>query len=165
MKYCVECGTKLEIKFLENEGDLPYCPKCKAFRFPIFNSAVSMVILNKEHNKTLFIKQYNMDRNILVAGYINKGETAEEAVVREMKEEIGVKPTSIHFQKSQYWPKSNTLIFNYVATIDQTNLNPNWEVDSYEWFGLEEALDAVAKGGLAEKFYNYFYTENIKNVL
>ena len=40
MKYCVECGTKLIYKELENEGMIPYCEKCHEYRFPIFSSAV-----------------------------------------------------------------------------------------------------------------------------
>ena len=113
-------------------------------------------------NKTLFIRQYNKPRNILVAGYINKGETAEEAVKRELFEEIGVEPIEMVFQKSKYWEKSNTLLFNYYVTI-RGEIKPNYEVDSYAWFDLDEALIEVAKGGLAEEFYNYYYQNNVKN--
>lgn len=165
MKFCIECGSKLEPKFLEHEGIIPFCPRCNEYRFPVFSSAISAVILNKERNKTLFIKQYGRDRNILVAGYINKGETAEEALYREIKEEIGVEPLSICFQKSMYWNKSNTLIFNYYVVLDSMELHPNYEVDEYAWFDLEEALDCVAKGGLAEVFYTYYFEFNSKNVL
>ena len=73
MKYCVECGTKLIYKELENEGMIPYCEKCHEYRFPIFSSAVSMIILNPDKNKILLIKQYGKPSYILVAGYINKG--------------------------------------------------------------------------------------------
>ena len=51
MKYCVECGTKLIYKELENEGMIPYCEKCHEYRFPIFSSAVSMIILNPDKSK------------------------------------------------------------------------------------------------------------------
>lgn len=163
MKYCVECGTRLESKYLEHEGMIPFCPTCGQYRFPIFSSAVSVVILNRERNKTLFIKQYGKDRNILLAGYINKGESAEEAVRREMLEEIGVAPCFVEFQKSYYWEKTNALLFNFYAIIDTMELSPNHEIDSYQWFDLEEALDCVAKGGLAETFYNYYYDKNIRN--
>lgn len=161
MKYCVECGNKLEPKFLEHEGMIPYCNKCNAYRFPIFNTAVSMVVLNEEKNKTLFIQQYNRPRNILVAGYVNKGESAEEAVKRELLEEIGVEPIEMVFQKSRYWEKSNTLLFNYYVVI-KGEIKPNHEVDSYAWFDLDDALKNVAKGGLAEEFYGYYYEKNVK---
>lgn len=162
MKYCIECGEKLVDKFLEHEGIIPYCPKCNAYRFPIFASAVSVVVLNKDRTKTLFIQQYGLKRNILVAGYINKKESAEEAVRRELKEEIGVEPSYIKFQKSEYWSKSNALIFNFYAVLDTEELHPNHEIDSYEWFDLDTALEVVAKGGLAEAFYNYYYNKHVK---
>ena len=57
MKYCVECGTKLETRFLKDEGDIPFCPQCNQFRFPIFNCAVSMEVLNPDKNKVVLIKQ------------------------------------------------------------------------------------------------------------
>lgn len=164
MKYCVECGTRLQSRYLEHEGMIPFCPSCEAYRFPIFSAAVSAVILNRERNKTLFIKQYGKDRNILLAGYINKGESAEEAVKREMLEEIGVAPSYIEFQKSRYWEKSNALLFNFYAVVDTTELSPNYEIDSYRWFDLEEALECVAKGGLAEEFYCYYYNKNVRNL-
>ncbi len=162
MKYCIECGTPLEEKFLEHEGMIPYCSKCNAYRFPIFASAISVVILNKDRTKTLFIKQYGKNRNILVAGYINKGENAEEAVKREMMEEIGVAPIYMEFQRSYYWEKSNALLFNYYAIVEPMELNPNYEIDSYAWFDVHDALNEVAKGGLAEVFYNFYYDKNIR---
>ena len=91
MNYCFECGSKLVEKECINcgisEGMVPYCPVCGEFRFPFFNSAVSMVIFNKDLTKTLLIRQYGNDKNILVAGYVNKGENLETALVRELKEE------------------------------------------------------------------------------
>ncbi len=162
MNYCMECGTKLVKQPLKHEGLIPYCPQCKMYRFPIFYSAVSMVILNKEQTKTLLIKQYGSERNILVAGYINHKESAEEAVRREMKEEIGIEPISIEFQKSAYWPKSNALIFNFKVIVDTMELQPNYEIDSYGWYGIEEALACIAKGGLAEDFYKLYYANRMK---
>lgn len=162
MKYCSECGSLLEIKECDNEGLIPFCEKCNKFIFPVFNVAVSMIILNKEGNKTLFIKQYGKDRNVLVAGYVNKGESAEEAVYRELEEEIGVRPISIRFQISKYWKKSNTLLFNYVVVLEKMDIFPNWEIDSYGWYDLNEACDVVYPNGLAYEFYKYFYDE-VKN--
>ena len=46
MNYCMECGTKLELRHLENEGEIPFCSQCNQFRFPIFNTAVSMICID-----------------------------------------------------------------------------------------------------------------------
>ena len=91
MKYCMHCGHKLDEKYLMGEGMVPYCPECQEFRFPVYNTAVSMIVMNKELDKVLLIKQYGRDSYILVAGYVNKGEDAEDAVKREVGEEMGLK--------------------------------------------------------------------------
>ncbi len=158
---CFECGTKLEIKFLEHEGMIPYCPKCKEFRFPIFSSAVSLVILNKDQTKTLFVKQYGTSFYRLVAGYINKGENAEEALVREMHEEIGVSPLEYHFQKTEYFAKSNTLMINYYVVLENEEITPNYEIDSYSWFPIEEGKEAIKDASLASKFYQYYLEHRV----
>ena len=43
-KHCFECGTALIEKELEEEGIVPYCPKCQQYRFPMYNVAVSMTV-------------------------------------------------------------------------------------------------------------------------
>ena len=161
MKYCIECGAKLKEKNHEHEGIVPFCPNCNDYRFPIYSSAVSMVVVNKDLTKTLLIKQYGRDRDILVAGYINKGEAAEEAVYRELKEEVGLTPISICFQESKYWPKSNALIFNFLCVVDNEDINPNYEIDSYKWYDIHEAYSIVDKTRLVGYFYSIFYLNNV----
>ena len=56
--YCEKCGNKLELKFLELEGMIPFCNKCNDYRFPYFNTAVSMIIVNPDETKMLYVKQY-----------------------------------------------------------------------------------------------------------
>ena len=90
MKYCYECGERLTERELENEGIVQYCEKCGEYRFPIFSTAVSMIVENPDKTKILLIQQYGRKNNILVAGYVNKGENAESAVMREVMEETGL---------------------------------------------------------------------------
>lgn len=153
MKYCIECGNKLQLKYLENEGMIPYCTKCEEYRFPIFNTACSMVVLNKEKNKILLIQQYGKPSYILVAGYINKGESAEHTVAREVKEEVGLDIIEIGFNKSKYFAKSNTLMLNFYCVAENKDLSHmTKEVDRADWFSFEEARKNIRHGSLAEEF-------------
>lgn len=158
MEYCVECGTKLQKKFLKNEGMIPFCPKCNAYRFPIFSTAVSMEVLSPDKKKVLLIKQYGRDRYILVAGYVNQGENAEHAVAREVKEEIGLNVEQIHFERSEYYQGSNTLMLNFSCVADSEDLSAisKEEIDMCTWFSLEEAAREIAEGSLAGKFLSCF---------
>ena len=156
MEYCYNCGTKLELKHLEHEGMIPFCNKCNKFIFPIFNAAVSMIICDKDEKNILLIKQYSTNFYRFVAGYINKGESAEEAVYREILEEVGLKPIKIKPLKTSYDEKSNTLMYNYLAICDDINVVTNYEIDEYKWFPIEEAKEALKDAKLAYEFFSYY---------
>ena len=151
MNYCMQCGTKLEKKFLEGEGEVPYCSTCADYRFPVFNTAVSMIVRDPKGN-VLLVKQYGRDSYILVAGYVNKGEDAEHAVAREVEEEMGLHITGLHFNHSHYFAPSNTLMLNWTVTIGDEAAHPNREIDSYAWFTPVEARRNIRQGSLAEEF-------------
>lgn len=157
----MECGSKLFLKELEHEGMIPYCSKCNEYRFPMFNVAVSVIILSYDLTKTLLIKQYNKDFYRLVAGYVNKGEAAEEALVREMEEEIGVKPIYYKLLKTSYFAKSNTLMVNFYAVVNTCDIKPNYEIDSYNWFSIRDAISALEDAKLAYSFYNNFILKEL----
>lgn len=157
MKYCHECGSKLITKECFNcgisEGEIPFCPKCGEFRFPIFNVAISLVIYNKDYSKTLLIKQYGRDWNILVAGYVNKTENLEETLQRELAEETGLKVAKYKYNESKYFEKSNTLICNFIVQTENENFHLNNEVDYAEWYKIKDAEIAILPDSLAQYFF------------
>ena len=152
MNYCMHCGTRLVKKFLKNEGEVPYCETCGDFRFPVFSTGVSMIVQNEAGDRILMIRQYGGDEYILVAGYVNKGEDAEDAAVREVKEEMGLDVKKISFNRSHYYAPSNTLMFNFTVTVDDEAARPNEEIDTWRWFTIEEAKQYVRKNSLARAF-------------
>ena len=152
MKHCVECGEKLVMKYLDKEGDIPYCPACEQYRFPIFNTAVSMVVIDESKQRILLIKQYDRPFYILVAGYVNRGEAVETAVAREVMEEVGLKVNRIQFNKSKFFEPSNTLMINFAAFVDSDQVTTTDEVDEWTWFSFEDAKKNIKDGSLAEEF-------------
>ncbi len=157
MEYCSKCGNKLILKESFNcgisDGMVPFCTKCNEFRFPVFNTAVSSVIYNKDFSKTLLVQQYGRGINILVAGYVNKGETLENALVREIKEETGLCVISYTFNASRYFEKSNSLICNFIVNVEDEALHCNSEIDFAKWYTPNEAKDEIYKNSLAEEFF------------
>ena len=158
MKYCYECGEKLTERELENEGIVPYCEKCREYRFPIFSTAVSMIVENIDKTKILLIQQYGRKNNILVAGYVSKGENAENAVVREVMEETGLKVVDMNFNKSEYFEKTNTLMLNYSCRVEDESLAHlnKGEVDKAQWFTHEQACENIKPDSLAKKFLFHY---------
>ena len=155
MSYCEKCGTLLINQELEHEGIVPYCPTCGEYRFPMYNVAVSMIVINEQNNKTLLIKQYGKDFYRLVAGYVNRTEALEHAVIRELKEETGMTAVRIQFNRTRFFEPSNTLMCNFTAFVkDDSEMDPNDEIDSYQWFTYEDARKNINPEILAGKFLN-----------
>jgi len=160
MSYCQKCGTLLIEKELEHEGIVPYCPACGDYRFPMYNVAVSMVVINEANGNILLIKQYGKDFYRLVAGYVNRTEPLEHAVIRELKEETGMTAVRIRFNRTQFFEPSNTLMCNFTAFVrNDRELNPNFEIDSCAWFSPEEARKNINPEILAGKFLNAYLDE------
>ena len=151
MNYCIHCGTRLTFREHPTDGQIPYCESCGDYRFPVFSTAVSMLVMNPEKTRILLITQYGRPHFILPAGYVDKGESAEHAVRRELDEELGMIPLSVRYLNSHYYEPSETLMLNYIVTVKEAEPQPNWEVDSWRWFSIGEARKIVRPGGLAER--------------
>ena len=152
MNYCMYCGTRLQIREHKTEGLVPYCEKCGAFRYPVFNTAVSMLVMDESRSRYLLIRQYGKPHYVLVAGYVNRGEDAEDAAAREVREELGMTVTSARFNRSHYYAPTNTLMLNFTVTVAESAPHPNWEVDDWSWFAPEQARQAIKPGSLAAAF-------------
>ena len=152
MNYCTQCGERLVPREHPGEGLVPYCPACARYRFPIFSTAVIVIALNPARDRVLLIRQYGKQDFILVAGYVNQGEGAEEAAIRELGEELGAEVTELRYKRSHFFPPSNTLMLNFTAVLAGEQIRPNREVDDWAWFDFDEALRRIKPGSLAEAF-------------
>ena len=73
-------------------------------------------------------------------------------MVREVQEEIGMTVESLRFNHSRYYARTNTLMLNFTVTVKEADAQPNWEVDSWRWYGIEEAKREIKPGSLAAAF-------------
>ena len=158
--HCRKCGAKLIEKEMKNEGIVPYCPECEEYRFPQYNVAVSMIVVNKAKDEILLIQQYGRPSYVLVAGYVNRGESLEDAVRREIKEETGMTVSELKFNRTQFFERSESLMCNFTAFVeDDSEMDPNYEIDKYSWFPREGARENIRPDSLAEFFLNSYLDE------
>ena len=152
MRYCMECGKALELRPHHEGGEVPFCPVCGRFRHPVYSTAVILVVTDPAGENVILIQQYGRDKNILVAGYIDQGESAEDAARRELREELGLTAASVRYHRSEYLARTNTLMLCFAVTAAGTDVTPNEEIDAWHWFPREEARRAILPGSLAAKF-------------
>lgn len=114
-RFCGKCGSQTQHK--ENERAL-FCPVCNAVYYPTISPAIIVAVLSND--KILLASGANFRRGYfsLVAGYVEVGESIEDAVVREVKEEIGIDVWDVSYYKSQPWPNSGSMLIGFTAKAD-----------------------------------------------
>ena len=131
--FCAVCGSPTQI-FRGGWGRK--CPSCNAEHFPRVDPVV--IMLAEYEGKLLLGRQpqYPPGRYSALAGFVEPGESLEEAVARELMEEAGVIATSVHYVASQPWPFPSSLMMGChaivssdVLTIDTTELEDAIWVD------------------------------------
>ena len=113
----------------------------------IFPRIAPAAIIALTHGDKLLLSRYAnrpVRRHSLLAGFIEIGETAEEAVAREVMEEVGLRVKNIRYYKSQPWGIAGNLSVGYFCDLegeDETVTLDEAELAMAEWFSREEIPD------------------------
>lgn len=139
-RFCGNCGKELSHKIDERAMQ---CLDCGNIVYPKISPAVIVAIVCGD--KILLARNSIFPGAwfSLIAGFVDVGETLEETVVREVKEETGLDVKNIRYYKSQPWPLSSSLMVGFVAEADDSQ---QLEIDTNE---LAEAM-WFKKGNLPE---------------
>ena len=107
--FCPDCASRLVSHKTGDDGLVPYCEQCKRLWFDMFYNCV--IVLVRRGNKYALIRQHSgdgsisEDRFVCVSGYIMTNETAEQAAVREVTEELGLKPVKVRLVATYAYQK------------------------------------------------------------
>ncbi|MBO7355032.1 MAG: NUDIX domain-containing protein [Lachnospiraceae bacterium] len=149
-QYCPYCGTKTAERELGDEGMVPYCEKCDTPLFDMFSTSIITAVVNECGEVALLRQNYVSTSNyVCVAGYIKVGESAEETVIREVKEELGQDAEDLEFIRSYPYEKKQMLMLGYKTTVKKKEFTLSGEVDSAEWVKLSDAPALLREGGIA----------------
>lgn len=153
--YCGHCGTKT---IHSDQERMLKCPKCNNMIYPRINPVCIVGIIN---NGKILLTKYS-DKSVathyaLVAGFCEFGETAEQCIAREVKEETGLSIKNIKYVTSQSWPMSESLIFGFYCELDgQNNVTFNdHELDTAIWFKPEDIKEIEAPSVTAYLINNF----------
>jgi NAD+ diphosphatase len=144
--FCGRCGTPTA---MAEAGFTRRCPRCRATHFPRTDPVVIMVVGAAGHVLLGRHADWPAGRYSALAGYVSPGESLEEAVVREVREESGVRAHDPTYVASQPWPFPTSLMLGFEARAD---LDPppaarDGELEDVRWFPLDEVRGAAAGDG------------------
>ena len=154
-KFCGKCGTKTAEK---SDERAIICPNCSTVVFPKISPAIIVAILCKDKILLAHNSNFEQKRYSLVAGYVDVGETLEETVMREVKEEVGLDVKNIRYYKSQPWAFSGSMMIGFTAEADDTQpIRPdNVEITEADWFSRENLPNHPPKISIAGEMIDKF---------
>jgi NAD+ diphosphatase len=147
------CGRSGDATVVEAAGHRRRCPVCGLTNFPRTDPAITMLV--QAGDRCLLSRRHGAPANrwSALAGFVEPGETPEEAVIREAREETGVEVVSVQYVASQPWPFPQALMIGFWAFVDPAAAErrrltpaPDELVDARWWTRgeLGQALDADA---------------------
>ena len=144
-RFCANCGQRTEPRDAGHERE---CPSCGAHHFP----RTDPVVIVRVSDGARLLLGRNSDwpeqRYSVLAGYVEPGESLEDAVRREIEEEAGVEVLSATYLASQPWPFPSSLMLGFHATSGPGEPRPrDVELADVRWFEAREVQDAAAGRG------------------
>ena len=153
-QFCGRCGTKT---LLDEKDMMLKCPSCNQVHYPRIAPAIIVAI--RKGDELLMAKHSYHDniRYALIAGFVEPGESIEEAVHREVREEVGIKIKNLKYKRSQSWPFPNSLMLAFEAEYDSGEIKVDGdEILRAEWFKKDEIIrydsDISISDWLIQKF-------------
>ena len=134
-RYCGLCGSPTRS---EEAGHMRRCtdPACNAMHFPRTDPAVIMLVTDGE--RALLGRNKNFPLPGMystLAGFVEPGESLEDAVAREVREETGVEVGAVHYHSSQPWPFPGNIMLGFHAEARTTEITIDYgELEDARWF-------------------------------
>jgi NAD+ diphosphatase len=136
-RHCGVCGAPTAAR---NAGHMLACTSstCGAEFFPRIDPAI--IVLVTDAKRALLGRQraWAPGRYSALAGFVEAGESLEDAVAREVEEETGARVTSVRYFGSQPWPFPASLMLGFHAHARETALQLDSELEDARWFELEQ---------------------------
>ncbi len=153
-QFCGRCGAAMEEQPLEM---LKTCPNCDFSTYPRLSPAVIMTVIRDDAILLGRAPRFPPGMYSPLAGYVEAGETLEEAVIREVREEVGIEIADISYVGSQSWPFPHSLMVGFTATyaagavtVDKT------ELEDARWFTATDMPQLPPKISIARALVERF---------
>lgn len=145
--FCANCGHGTQV---QRGGIVRHCPNCNAEHYPRTDPVVIMLVVDRAADAALLGRGPRMPEGFLsaLAGFVEVGESLEEAVRREVHEEAGIRVDTVRYVASQPWPFPSSLMLGCIADAASTDIAlDRQEIEEARWVPRAALAAALAGGG------------------
>ena len=153
-RYCGKCGQETEDKTDERAK---ICPRCQHINYPRLSPAVIAAII--KNNRILLARNRRSKSPFysVLAGFVEPGESLEECVKREIKEEVGITVKNVRYFGSQPWPFPDSLMIAFVSDYASGEIVIDGsEIIDAAWFSKDELPQIPPKISIARQLIEWF---------
>lgn len=146
-RFCGVCGGEVA---LARGGWQGACTRCAVEHYPRTDPAVIVAVSDGERLLLGRQSAWAARRYSVIAGFVEPGESLEQAVAREVMEETGVRVRSCRYLASQPWPFPGALMLGFIADADPDEPRAGDELEEARWFTADEIRAAQARDARAD---------------
>ena len=142
-RFCGRCGSQTKPVLTERAWQ---CPACSHIIYPRISPAI--IVLIKKGDEILLARSPRFPKGMysVIAGFVEPGETLEEALCREVQEEVGLSVHNIRYFASEPWPFPDSLMIGFTADYAGGEIRiDNNEIVAAGWFDRDNLPQLPAK--------------------
>ncbi len=154
-RFCGCCGAAAE---LDGGGEpAVYCPACGSMSYPLLSPAVITAVIRDGKILLGSNRKFRPGLYSIIAGFVEAGESLEDAVVREIYEETGVRVKNVKYFGSQTWPFPHSLMVGFTAEYESGEIVPDGEeIIDAQWFDRDHLPNLPLPPSIAHKIIQAF---------
>lgn len=153
-QFCGCCGGPMNISPIELAMK---CSLCGHLVYPRISPAIIVAVTRGNQLLLAHAKTFAPNKYSVIAGFVEPGETLEECVRRELKEEVGVEVDNINYFASQPWPFPDSLMIAFTAQCSTEKITiDNHEITAAAWFSAHNLPDIPTKPSVGRQLIDWF---------
>lgn len=157
-QFCGRCGAATSLKKDERAKQ---CKECGYTVFPKISPAV--IVMIEKDSRLLLARSPGFKPGMysIIAGFVEPGETIEQAVVREIREEVGISVKNIRYFGSQPWPYPDSLMIGFTAEYMDGEIKVDGiEIEEAAWFAADEIPNVPGTDSISGQLISYFISKH-----
>jgi NAD+ diphosphatase len=157
-RFCGRCGAETVLSPTELAKE---CPRCGMQFYPRLSPAV--IVLVRRGDEVLLARSPGFPPGMysVLAGFVEPGESIEETIKRELREEVGVEVSNVRYFGSQPWPFPNSLMIGFTADYAGGELRTDpEEIEDAGWYTVDDFPTLPPKVSIARAMIDSFVAEH-----